>query len=115
MYGSSSMMKKNSNPPKPKAKNSNPPKSKKMPEEVKKMLRGDKKKSKDDPSGSAEKSIKGFRKMTDKEKKLLAQHYEKNPHDKSQKARMNAGIMKLKVPLKSMKGLEKLHREIFGK
>lgn len=71
-------------------------------------------KSADDPSGSAEKSIRGFRKMTDKEKKLLAKHYEKNPHDKSQKARMNSAVMKRMTPIKSMKGLEKLHKETFG-
>ena len=95
----------------PKKKSSNP-----MPEKVKKMLRAkDKKKSKDDPSGSAEKSIKGFRKMTDQEKKLLAKHYEMNPHDKSQKAKMNSAVMKRMTPIKSMKGLEKLHKEVFGR
>ncbi len=97
-------------------------KSNAMPEKVKKMLQGTKsaedkksKKSKDDPSGSAEKSIKGFRKMTDQEKKLLAKHYEKNPHDKSQKAKMNSALMKKMTPIKSMKGLEKLHKEVFGR
>jgi hypothetical protein len=106
-YGSSNPMPKKNSAPK---KKNNP--SKKMPEEVKKMLRGDKKKSKDDPSGSAEKSIKGFRKMTDREKKLLAQHFEKNPHDKSQKAKMRSHIMK-RPEVKSMKGIEKIHRELF--
>jgi hypothetical protein len=94
-------------------------KSNPMPEKVKKMLQGkeDKKskKSKDDPSGSAEKSIKGFRKMTEQEKKLLAKHYEKNPHDKSQKAKMNSAVMKRMTPIKSMKGLEKLHKEVFSR
>ena len=70
-------------------------------------------KSADDPSGSAEKSIKGFRKMTDREKKLLAKHFESNPHDKSQKARMRSAVMK-RPEVKSMKGLEKIHREVFS-
>ena len=71
------------------------------------------KKGKDDPSGSAEKSIKGFRKMTEREKKLLAKHFESNPHDKSQKARMRSAVMK-RPEVKSMKGLEKIHREVFS-
>jgi hypothetical protein len=50
--------------------------------------------------------------MTDREKKLLAQHFEKNPHDKSQKAKMRSHIMK-RPEVKSMKGIEKIHRELF--
>lgn len=52
----------------------------------------------------------GMRKMSDKEKKLLKEHFEKHEPNASQsvKAKARMAVMRAGVDIKSMKGLHKL-------
>lgn len=55
-----------------------------------------------------------MRKLTDKEKDLLTKHFATVEHSKAEKARMRMKLMRSKE-VKSMKGLSKLHEQIFKK
>lgn len=64
---------------------------------------------------AGEKKCDGMRKMSEKEKAILKEHYDAKPHDKSQKIKMINAICKSKTAIDTNSKMVKLHKKTFGK
>lgn len=59
------------------------------------------------------KTCNGLRKMTDKEKAVLKEHYDAKPHGKSEKMKMISAICKSKTAIDTKSKMINLHKKIF--
>jgi len=59
------------------------------------------------------KTCDGMRKMSDKEKAVLKEHYDAKPHGKSEKMKMISAICKSKTAIDTKSKIIKLHKKIF--
>jgi len=62
---------------------------------------------------AGEKKCDGLRKMSDREKAVLKEHYDNKPHSKSEKIKMIHNICKSKVAIDTKSKMINLHKKIF--